>query len=337
MGLLNRLGLGPEPTLEEQQKLREFRQTYLDYLASEQGRTVSDQTSKRLTPESTQQILSLIKDAQTWLQKNPNANLLELQAARDNFTIELKRIRDIDKPKAILQSFVYGIPGFVNEVGKQKKLLSTAEQYSMTGIANTLNAWLIANPNKTVLDYNQKSAETESALKANVSNDDAKRMLNHFINNFIKQTPPETIKEQVQKDEKKAEFTAKLELKPKEVLEETISTAFTVFWTLLIIALCIFCGSLAANQAIGRDPIYRILYFIWGAFPLFAPFVAIQSLLLRLRTGPIPMFAILPISTTPAISRLGKLLMYPFYWIPDADSDRLTQQYLKSLDFFKVA
>ena len=105
-----------------------------------------------------------------------------------------------------------------------------------------------------------------------------------------------------------------------------------ILLSFFLILLIIFCGSLAANQAIGRDPVYRVIYFIWGM--VFFPVVAIQSLLQRLRVGPIPMYGILPISTEDGTTRLGKLLWSPFYWIPDVKSDNLRDEYLKSLSKF---
>jgi hypothetical protein len=155
------------------------------------------------------------------------------------------------------------------------------------------------------------------------------RFLREFeIESLTKLTPQEAEQQSKQLKNKTGD-NARLEFKATDVLTTSLSVAGQVFGSLFLILLIIFCGSLAANQAIGRDPIYRVIYFIWGM--VFFPFVAIQCLLQRLRVGPIPMYGILPVSTEPGTTRLGKLLWAPFYWIPDIKSDAMKEEYLKSL------
>ena len=100
------------------------------------------------------------------------------------------------------------------------------------------------------------------------------------------------------------------------ILEVTIKTVVGLFTT----AVLIMCGSFAANFAIGRVPAYRVLYFIWGALPPFAPFVLLYAIYKRLREGRLPIYAMLPLSIEPATTRFGKYLWYPFYWVPDAEA-----------------
>jgi hypothetical protein len=96
-----------------------------------------------------------------------------------------------------------------------------------------------------------------------------------------------------------------------------LGTALQVFCSLLFIAFCIMCGSFSANMAICRPPMYRVLYFIYGTIPIFAPFVLLYTIYKRIKEGRLSVYTILPISIEPATTQLGKVLWYPFYWIPD--------------------
>jgi hypothetical protein len=99
-----------------------------------------------------------------------------------------------------------------------------------------------------------------------------------------------------------------------------LNTCIQTFAWLFVIAFLLMCGSFAANFAIGRVPSYRILYFIWGALPPFAPFVLLYAIYKRLHDGRLPIYAILPLSIEPATTRFGKYLWYPFYWVPDKEA-----------------
>lgn len=329
--LLNISSKTSPPTQAGQQELRNFRQSYLDYLASEQGRAIQDQTNKYLTPESANDSLTIIKQSQNYLQQNPNANILELQSSKDTCIIQLKRIRETDKPKSYLQSIVNGIPGINEQYGIQQKLITPQEQSSLAVIGSSLNSWLKSNKSATLIDYNQKKQEIITTINGIFSDSTVKKQIQDAIQALTKLTPQEA-EEQSKELKGKTKDTLRLEFKSTDVLTTTISIATQVFLSFFLILLIIFCGSLAANQAIGRDPVYRVIYFIWGM--VFFPVVAIQSLLQRLRVGPIPMYGILPISTEDGTTRLGKLLWSPFYWIPDVKSDNLRDEYLKSLSKF---
>jgi hypothetical protein len=103
-----------------------------------------------------------------------------------------------------------------------------------------------------------------------------------------------------------------------------------VFLGSIIVAFCIVAGSLAANFAISRPPAYRILYFMYGCIPFFAPLVYMYTLYKRIAEGPISYYGILPLSVEPGITRLGKLLWYPFYYVPDSKA-------VESFDTFKAS
>jgi hypothetical protein len=103
-------------------------------------------------------------------------------------------------------------------------------------------------------------------------------------------------------------------------------------------------GSMAANSAIHRSPIIRILYFIYGIaaglvglFFVVNPFTMIPSLLLFAGLkyyDYLPhWYAFLPISQIPATSSLGQIFKKPFYW-DLANPDNKTA-YMEKLRLFK--
>ena len=333
MSVLSSIGLAPQLTVEEQQRITEFRQNYIDYLNAEQGRTTSDTS---LAPESLNAILKQIKDAQTFLQNNPTANILNLQSARDAFTIAVKQIRDIDAPKKTIQNLINGIPAIVNFYGQQKKLLTSAEQINLISIKNSLQSWIYSNSAATVLDLKAQIATVKNNIINAISDESALASIKSELSKFETMTVEET-KKMAAKLDKVGSALKNSTLDIVDVGKTVFSVTIKVFTSLLLISLLVFAGSLAANQAIGREPTYRILYFLWAAIPVFAPFVLIQSLLKRMSSGPIRIYGILPISTVPAVSRLGKLLWYPFYWVPDLESKALEDSYNASVKAFAVA
>ena len=124
-----------------------------------------------------------------------------------------------------------------------------------------------------------------------------------------------------------------------EIFIKTITIIITVF-------LALVGGSMAANTAIHRAPIIRILYFIYGigagllGLLFFAnPITFIPSLLLLAGLkyyDYLPhWYAFLPITQIPASTTLGQLLKKPFYWDP-ADPDNRAN-YLEKLKIFKGA
>jgi hypothetical protein len=111
-----------------------------------------------------------------------------------------------------------------------------------------------------------------------------------------------------------------------------IDIALKVFFSLLLVAVCIVSGSLAANAAIGRHTGYRVLYFIYGCIPFFVPFIIFYTIYRRISEGPLPYYGILPVSLEAATTTLGKYLWWPFYWIPDHLSVEETDTFQKALE-----
>lgn len=333
MGLLSKLGLGPEPNLEEQNKRRDVRQSFLDFLASEQGRALQSQKERKLSPESTQTILQRVKKSQDWLKNNPNANLSEIQTERDSFTVDVKKVYDVNGIKQQLGNIpiVLQITYKALNTDDNKKKLSKEDNsklQTIPSVSENLNSWFKKSPDESLITYQQKLEEVKNQVVFQDKN--VNKLVAQAIDDAGKKTKAD-LEGRARQEDVRIENAERAEFNATKVVAQTASTATQTILVLGLITLCLFCGSLAANQAIGRDEVYRTIYFIWGAIPIFAPFVAFYSILKRFREGPLPMYSVLPLSTTEATTRLGKLLNYPFFWTPDAQSDAMRKAYLDSL------
>lgn len=93
------------------------------------------------------------------------------------------------------------------------------------------------------------------------------------------------------------------------------ATASTIVSSFLYIMICLVMGMLAANDAVGREPYYRILYFIYGC--IFAPFLLFYYLY-RWYNGTAPkIYTLLPYTQTNAETSIGRFFLFPFYYQED--------------------
>jgi hypothetical protein len=103
------------------------------------------------------------------------------------------------------------------------------------------------------------------------------------------------------------------------------STFFSILVFVLIFFLCILAGSLAANDAIGRSATIRVVYFLYAAFPIFTPFV-LGYYIYRYFKGTYPLYYnMLPLTISPGTS----WIMWPFYYVPDANSEFQAEQFIR--------
>jgi len=310
--------------------VRNARTSYQDYLASIQANTSSDISNNALTPETGSSIYKLIQTSYTWLQKNPNANLNEVLANKDAATVEIKRLVSVDVPKRKFNNTLLALPSILDKLIADKTITADKKTAFLPTIT-TEKAWYTANQ--------AKASEIEYAQEFQKIND-------IITTTFVDQATVTTIKTQVQSaqaiptsqlNSQLTEYTTKQKTLEKQMVDIqstgqiVISTAFKVFGSLLLIAFCIMCGSFAANMAIGRPPMYRVLYFIYGATPLFAPFVLIYTIYKRIKNRRLSVYTVLPTSIEPATTRLGKILWYPFYWIPDQHAIDEYKTFMNSL------
>jgi hypothetical protein len=317
-----------EPT--DLNELRNARIKYQDYLANVQTNTRTDISNNALTPETGAAIYKVIESAYDWLKKNPNANLNEVQANQDANTLEIKRLMSVDIPKRKFNNTLIALPTILDKLILDKSITSD-KKYAFLPTLNAETSWYNKNKNTaSEIDFTQEFQKINDTITTT----------------FVDSSIVSTIKSQVeaaqaiptsQLNSQLANYTnKKKELERQNVnIQGTgqiiLSTAIKIFTSFFIISLLLMCGSFAANMAIGRPPMYRVLYFIYGCIPIFSPFVLFYSIYLMFQDKKLRVYSLIPCSIEPATTRLGKILWYPFYWIPDQHSIDEYKAFMTSL------
>ena len=126
------------------------------------------------------------------------------------------------------------------------------------------------------------------------------------------------------KDAKRAEMS---EFSISRMTETALGTALTTFFTMLSIVFFLIGGTLAANDAIGRPLMYRILYFIYGG--IFFP-ITIIYYIYRWFMGTAPnIYRMIPVWTIPSTTTLGRFFLFPFTYTEDKAAKDAYVDYMK--------
>jgi hypothetical protein len=299
-------------------------------LSKLQTDTTTDVQNKRVTPEGAKKIFNQIKIAQTWLASNPNANLNEILAKRDEITAESRRILQIDMSLGFMYNGILASP-LVIEKAFNKKIIDSDKQAKLTALLKDTNTWYTKNKDTLIpVDLQTKGQEIVNTFITIVPDKNAQSFLVSELQPLVFQSTSDArdrvAKEQASLNKNKADT-----VDVNEGVNTIIATCIQTFIGLFVLAFLLMCGSFAANFAIGRVPAYRVLYFIWGALPPFAPFVLCYAIYKRLHDGRLPIYAMLPLSIEPATTRFGKFLWYPFYWVPDNEATSAYRAFQTSL------
>lgn len=318
VGIPQMLGLfgRQKQTPEEIKEIRQAREKYQNYLSNLQTTTTAEVNTKRLTPESGQALLKEIKKGYDWLQKTPNANLNEIMANYEATTVEATRIIKTDAPKREIYNIITAIPVIAENLQVNKQIDKTQLEKLRT-LAKQEEKWYTKNSNTlTTIDISQEIIKINDTIITIVPDSEIRSIITTEFDK-IKAMPPSDLTGLITKTESDIKAKRDSQVDVREGVSTIMSTAVTVFLFTVLIAFCLYAGSLAANFAMSRPPAYRILYFIYGSIPLFAPLVYLYTIYRRISDGPMSYYGFLPISVEPGITRLGKLLWYPFYYVPD--------------------
>jgi len=318
------------PSTKTLEVLRKARVEFNDYLDSLQSNTDADIERKALTPETGSLIYATIQETIKWLKDNPNANINELLTKRDDITKKINVYIKTNTPKQQYYNTLIGLPPIIQQLVDQK--LTTADkQTAFMPIINTGKVWY--DKNKATLsktDLSQEFQKIKDNITSTFTDSNVINIINNSINNFSKMETSQlnTLIAQQEGAKKKQE---EQNIDAATLGSTVLSTATSVFFGLIIFLFFILCGSLAANIAIGRAPAYRILYFIYGAIPIFSPFVIFYSIIKAISKEGLKLYTVLPISVIPATTRVGKVLWAPFYWIPDSHAQTEYDTYMASI------
>ena len=116
----------------------------------------------------------------------------------------------------------------------------------------------------------------------------------------------------------------------KQVVKYTVSS-ISIF---IYVMFALYTGHLAANDAIGRSPAYRILYFIYGA--LFCIFVLPYYIIQHLRDNSVKSYAILPIREGMVPAGIEGFFLSFVTYMPDEESIAATNAFQTALKAVSV-
>jgi hypothetical protein len=319
-----------KPSKDEIQEIRNLRTNYIQQLQKFQTSTNADVQSKQISPDTASLVFAQIKKANTWLEKNPNATILEITANRDATTEEIQRVLKTDQWKRIIRNYYEVIPTYIGIFEKENKL--TSEQgKELLKEKTRLESWYTKNQlTATPLDFEQQQLQLMTKLDEIITNQDVLRRFKDGLNWTTRMQTSQLLAE-ITEYNKKNQAAKDQQIDYEAAPEIIMGTATSVFFGFLLVVLCISAGSVAANMAIGRTPAMRLLYFIYGSIPIFAPFVLLYAIYIRIAKGPIGIYAVLPVSIEPATTRLAKLFWQMIYWVPDKDSVKAFKDYEASL------
>lgn len=120
-------------------------------------------------------------------------------------------------------------------------------------------------------------------------------------------------------------------MSPTDQFITGFTTTFNVFiLPVIIVFFCSLAGSIAANDAIGRSPGIRLVYFLYGTIPIFSPLVFIYYLVRYfMKTYPV-WYNFLPLTTWQPENNILKILLTPFVYNEDANTKYMYQQFDQS-------
>lgn len=273
------------------------------------------------------QLDQFTKDIRKWILENPDVTEAIAKTKQEEFVKKGSELFTLNLG-LMVSSSTERIMTYLNTDFEQKKLLSSADRRTYADMLEKLkkfNASITKNPTlESMKAFGEPFAkELESFSKAKGFYDRQSQLLNTAFANpkkFEEDMKGLEGQQSAVKDEEAKEFSV------KRFAGRVTSTATTVIGSLFYIVFCITIGMLAANQAIGREPAYRILYFIYGA--IFAPFLAFYYLYLWFNDKSPKIYTLLPLTQQTAETSIGKFFLFPFAYKEDKPARDLLVEFL---------
>jgi hypothetical protein len=284
-------------------------------------------SSKSTTPKWTVKTMdSFIKEIQTWLTKNGDASEQVCKAKLEEIKKRGSEIIFLNMYLFVNESFEKVMKFMLTEF-EQKKLLSKADREKYNEFYTELKNFNASNTNPKLVDtkiFTDKfGKEIETFSKQKGIWDRQQTLIQTAFSNPDKfEADFGAIEQQAQAA--KAEEDKKFSF--QRFTKKVTGTATTVIGSLFYVVFCFTIGMLAANQAIGREPAYRVLYFIYGA--IFAPLLAIYYLYLWFNNKSPKIYTMLPLTQSMPETTIGKFFMFPFLYKEDKTARDLLVEFL---------
>jgi hypothetical protein len=317
----------PPPDAETRKEIKGERESLYNDLKNFQKKVQQQRDAKTLTPESAEELSSVILETQEWLRKNPNANILEVKSQRDDLETKTDPIYERDRPRSVLDTFIVSMNYQLSvaiDSGKYKKDRIPIGQKTLK---NEL-AWTTKHRKERGMVYGQRLDSLKNQLAKDL---EVPKTELDAIETTINEGNPASVKKTIEENIVAKEVKDANEFNTTRLINRTFSIGIGTFAGFILFVLILFGGSLAANMAISREPIYRIFYFVYGSLPWFTPFIYLYAALLSIKGEAVKYYGVLPISTQPATTRLGKILWWPFYYETDKYESEQSAKFIDSL------
>lgn len=227
-----------QQTPEEVNILRKARTDYQDTLVALQTNVQTDIQKNTLTPETGKTVLDEIQKAYTWLQKNPNATLIEVYANRDSTTAEIKRLLTIDKPKREFQNEMTALP-VIAEEAFSKELFSRDQKDKLTQLSATELEWLKKNGFKAnPIDFQQETLKVKTSIQQILEKADLVQYCTEKMS-ATKALQPSALESELITREQKAKQAREATIHLDDGVNTIYDTALKTFFGFLLVTVCI--------------------------------------------------------------------------------------------------
>lgn len=355
MGQLFSTPKPPPPPLskEDREEIIKVRNSYTDGLTSSRKLATDQKNLGTISPDTAKQCYDIISKYQKWLVEKPEASALEIINKAYEYVEELQAISERELAKNQYLTALWTLKSYVNiwDNTPDIKKASTIKEYPglLTSIplaSKELDKqfeWIKKHPEEYGFVYTQQidslmdnmltifENETQGVAaiewfrQVAKNNNDWRTLQWWKIRGSIK------LDQSNMEKENRKDFSSN-KLTPKQIAIDSFKLSQQIFWSLIIFFLILMGGSIASNMAIGREWYYRVFFFIFGCNPYLTPIIYAYAALQALKGKSVRYYGVLPTSTDPAKTRLGKIIWWPFYYEADQEQEVLTSDFLKSLD-----
>ncbi len=312
---------------EKADKARKELQTWLDQYSKSY---VDNFASKTYWPKWTLTTMDkFIKDAQKWLSSNLQASEQAYKSKLEELKKQEQQIRDINIHLFVTSCYVKVMKLMLQQF-ETKKLLNAKDRAQYKEYLDEIEAF----DTKVSKQTNPELAELKvfvNQFSDKLKNFSEKRGISEQQSDLLRTAfaNPEKFEKDVGVLEQQAEAVKAEEEKKfsfQRFTKKVGSTAKSVIGGLFYLMFCLTIGMLAANQAIGREPAYRILYFIYGA--IFAPFLVFYYLYLWFNDKSPKIYTLLPLTQRVAETTIGRVFLFPFAYKEDKTARDLLVEFL---------
>jgi hypothetical protein len=296
---------------EEKIKATEAKQKYRNTLFKLRDTKSQLVQQKKASDYYIQTVDKLANDGFAWIQANPDA---DSQQINNKILSTDQQYQDIARANTVVMG-ISVLPKFFRTVAADaflKKQIKNDKKNLLNNYADSLEKWMKLSPSLTsdaIFSKQQEIEQKSRSLLEGTGQSIPALSSESSVVAAKKQTDAMQVKVTQEEEADKNTF------KVSRLLSETGRIAMKVVGSLFIVMLILVSGMLTANDAIARDPQYRILYFIYGGlgFPIMLVYY-----LYRWFSGTAPhIYRLLPLYTEQADTTLGRFFLFPFTYEED--------------------